>query len=49
VNWLHTKLAQLIDLRRVDPKVLAQIKIELQSFNARRKQWSPFPVRLSDD
>jgi hypothetical protein len=33
-------------LRRVDPDVTAQLKISLQSFNARRKVWQESKVAI---
>ena len=45
---LHTFLLRLVNLKRVDPKVLAQTKVALQSFNARTKLWQAEKVGISE-
>lgn len=46
-----TLMARLVlaRLRRVDPRVAAQLKIALQSFNARSKVWTEQATPISQD
>ena len=46
---LHTLLARLIDLRKVDVQVLAEYKRQLANFNGRSKRWQESATPISED